>query len=119
MRRQADAPLGQIEAEVEPHRPRQPRIAGCLGRPHALDKTAEHNAVDVNETRLDGAEDLHARAGPAGPAANTVRNRDLEQIAVVARGGAQVASLRGDILERFGQFHAVFVCESGGFAIMR
>ena len=119
VRRQADAPLGQIEAELEPHRPRQPRIAARLRRPHAFDQPAEHDAVDMNEPRLDGAEDVHARAGPSGAAADAVRNRGLEQIGVVAGRGAQVGALLGDVLERFGQLHAVFARESGGLAIMR
>ena len=119
VRRQSDAPLGQIEAEVEPHRPRQPGIAGRLGRPHALDEPAEHDAVDMNEPRLDGAEDVHTRAGPAGAPADAVRNGGFEQIGVIAGGGAQVGALLGDIRERFSQLHAVFVRESGRLAIMR
>ncbi len=48
----ADAPLRQVEAEFEPHRPRQPRIGACLRRPHAFDQRAEHDAVDARQAAL-------------------------------------------------------------------
>ena len=105
--RQPDAPFGEIEPELEPHRPREPWIAARLRRPDAFDQCAQYHAVDVDEARFEKSEDLHARAGPPGAAARTVGKRNLEQLGVIAGLDAQAAGLRGDVLERKREFHAV------------
>ena len=60
VRRQADAPLRQIEAEIAPHRAAEPGIAARLRRPGAFDEPAEHDAVDALQARFQRAEDAHA-----------------------------------------------------------
>ena len=61
MRRQSDAPLGQIEAELMPHRTAQPRIDARRGRPHAFDKSAENNAIAFGEAGFERAVDAKPR----------------------------------------------------------
>ena len=73
VRRQADAPLGQIEAEIAAHRAAEPWIAARLGRPGAFIESAQHDAVDVLQSRFQRTEYTHlhdrrfpdaARRGP-------------------------------------------------------
>ena len=70
-------------------------------------------SIHVNEPRLDGAEDAHARARPAGAAANLVGNRRLEQVNVIAGRDAQLGVLLGDLRERVGQFCAILLGHRG------
>ena len=61
VRRQADTQLGQIEAEIEPHRPAQPWIAASVRRPAAFVEAPENDAVDALQARFQQAENPHAR----------------------------------------------------------
>ena len=111
MRREPDAPLRQIEPELKPHRPRQPGIGASLRRPYALDQSAEHDAIHVNEPRLDGAEDAHPRARPARAAADAIRDRGLEQVHVIAGRCTQFDALLGDRLECARKLRAIVAGE--------
>ena len=66
VRRKADAQLRQIEAEFEPHRTAQPRIAAGIGRPGAFVEATEHDAIDVLQPGFQQAEDPHARIADFG-----------------------------------------------------
>ena len=86
VRRKADAPLRQIEAEFEPHRPAQPGIAAGVRRPGAFVEAAEHHAVDVCR-RASSRPKMRTRAlalsaAPFGAAAN----EQAENIRIVDRG---------------------------------
>ena len=73
VRREADAPLRQIEAEFEPHRPAEPRIAAGLGRPGAFVQPAQHDAIDALQPRFQQAEDSYTRTADFGRAAPRAR----------------------------------------------
>src|SRR5947207_15382225 len=51
MRGKADAPLRQIEPELVPHRPIEPRIDPRRRRPDAFDQSAENDAVGLRRAR--------------------------------------------------------------------
>ena len=52
MRGEADAPLRQIEAELVPHRPAQPRIDPRGRRPYAFDQPANNDPVGFRQPRF-------------------------------------------------------------------
>ncbi len=62
VRREADTQFRQIEAELEPHRPAEPRIVAGLGRPGAFVQPAEHDAIDALQAGFEQTEDPHTRA---------------------------------------------------------
>ena len=61
VRREADAKLREIEAEIEPHGPAQPRIAAGIGWPGAFIEAAEDDAVDALQPCFQQAENAYAR----------------------------------------------------------
>ena len=60
VRGEADAPLRQIEAELMPHRPAQPRIDPRRRRPDAFDQPADDDAVGLRQPRFQRAIDLQS-----------------------------------------------------------
>ena len=116
VRREPDAPLGQIEAEVVAHRPREPRIGARVGWPDAFDQSAEHHAVDGHEARFERAEDAHALARGAGAAADLRRDSRLEQLWIVADVDGQIIAraLLGDLGESVRKRCAIIARERGG-----
>ena len=85
MRRERDAPLRQIEAELVAHRAAEPGIGPRLRRPDAFDQAAEHDAIDVLQPRFERAVDAHAHARDRRPPHHAVGDRDLEQLGIVRR----------------------------------
>ena len=57
MRGEADAPLRQIEAELVPHRPAQPRIDPRRRRPYAFHQPAKDDPVGLRQPRFQRAID--------------------------------------------------------------
>src|SRR6185312_11100700 len=52
VRGKTDATLRQVEAELVPHGPAQPRIDARRGRPYALDQPADDDAIGLRQPRL-------------------------------------------------------------------
>ena len=93
MRRQADAPLRQIEAELVPHRPAQPGIGARRRRPHAFDQAAGDDAVGLHQPRFQRAVDVQRRAGLFRPPHRAVGERGLEHFRVVRQRDREPARL--------------------------
>ncbi len=84
MRGDADAALGRRHAEILAHRPRQPRVAGALGRPHALVEPAQHEPVGMLQPRLEQAPDEKPRMAPEGRPHHRPGDERLEQRRIIA-----------------------------------
>ena len=93
VRREADAPLRQVEAELVAHRPAEPGIAARLRRPDALDQPAQHQAIDRLQARFERAVDAHPHVG-FGPADFLVGDRGVEQLDIIAGLDRRGAGLR-------------------------
>ena len=98
VRREADAPLRQVEAELVAHRPAEPGIAARLRRPDALDQAAQHQAIDRLQPRFERAVDAHPHVG-LGPPHLPVGDGGVEQLGIVARLDRERARL-DDLVER-------------------
>ncbi len=88
MRRRADAPLGRGQAEIPPHRPRQPGIAVGAGRPHALVQAAEHHEIGLLQARLEQAPDEQARMAAIGGPHHHAAQERFEQRGIIRSGQA-------------------------------
>ena len=80
VRREADAPLRQIEAEFMPHRPAQPRIDPRRRRPDAFDQPADDDAVGLRQPRFQRAIDFQMNVGrppAAAPCGRQTRSGTL------------------------------------------
>ncbi len=102
VRGEADAALRQIEAEFVPHRPAQPRIDPRRRRPHALDESAEDDAIGFRQPRFELAVDLQMRIGVLRPPHHAVGERGLEHFGDSRRAEppARSASVRRAVRRR-------------------
>ena len=93
MRGKADAPLRQIEAELVPHRPAQPRIHARRRRPDAFDQPAQNDPVGLRQPRFQLAVDVKLRSRRFRPPHDAVGERSLEHLGVIAEFDHQAAGL--------------------------
>ena len=117
VRRKADAPLRQIEAERMAHRPVEPGIGARIGRPDALDEAADDDAIDVGQPRFERAVDAHAAFRRAGPAHHAIADDDAEQLHIVGRLDHERLRLLGDVGKGGVERHAVGAGEGGGHVV--
>jgi hypothetical protein len=90
VRREANAPLRQIEAERVAHRTAKPGIAVCLRRPDPFDQTAQHQPIDRLQTRFEQAENADTRAG-LGAVILFAGDGGVEQPGIVGGGDVERA----------------------------
>ena len=83
MRGEADAPLRQIEAELVPHRPAQPRIDPRRRRPYAFDQPANNDPVGLRQPRFQRAVNSQRGARCFRPPHHAVAKRGLEHFRVI------------------------------------
>jgi hypothetical protein len=79
MRREADAPLRRLEADLAPHHARQPGIGARIARPDAFVEPAEDEEIDRLQARLERPPDVDARLGADRPRDRDVAEKDAKQ----------------------------------------
>ena len=86
VRRQADAAFRQIEAELMPHRPAQPRIDSRRRRPDAFDQAAENQTGRNASAALPaGRRCVVETPTRFGPAHDAIGEQGLEGFGIIAR----------------------------------
>ena len=91
VRGEADASLRQVEAELVPHRPAQPRIDPRRRRPYAFDQPAQNDPVGLRQPRFQLAVDVKLRPRRFRPPYDAVAECGLEYLRVVAEFDHQAA----------------------------
>ena len=117
---QADTPLRLIEAELLSHRPTEPRVGAAFRRPGSFDQPTKHDAVDVGQTRLDGAEDAHTRVGLRRRPYLEAGEHRGEKLGIVGRIDHEIGGsfAGGEFIERFGELGAVGAGKGGFVAAL-
>src|SRR5262249_28676440 len=100
MGRKSDAALRQIETERMAHRSAQPWIGTRIGRPHALDKTADHDSIDAGKPCFQRTVNADAIAGRSWTAHPPVRDRDAEQLRIIFGSDGERLDFFYDIVKR-------------------
>ena len=81
--READAALGQIEAELSPHRAAEPSVIVAFRRPRPFDQPAENDAIAFRQPCFERAEDADPQVGARRPAHDAAGKRRREQFGII------------------------------------
>ena len=83
-----DAPLRRRQAEIDAHLPVEEGVAVRRRRPHGLVEAGEHDAVEVQQPRLQEAEQRHAGMA-SGPRRGPRRGERFEHVGVVGEAASE------------------------------
>jgi hypothetical protein len=117
---EADAPFRQIEAQFVAHRPAQPGIDARCGRPHALDKSAQDDAIGFRQACFELAEDMELCVGELHPPYRSIGEGGPEKFGIVSERSHQADALpwTDQIVEGRGQCEARGAFERACNAVM-
>ena len=104
MRGEPGAPLRRVQSELRAHRPRQPRIGRGVPRPRAFVQPAEHDEVEIQQSRFQRAEDREPLLAVVGRAHGARLGQLEEQLRILtAVGQRDPVAVADDLADQIGR----------------